>query len=229
MASKKKKQKKPTPPPPPVAKKPPRAATAPEGPTKKQQLRSARQQQERRDALRRRIGTAGLVLALVAAVALFVALDRRGDAQLREALTSGSCEVDDRADPTAAQGQNHVPAPTYSVNPPAGGNHLASVARSGVYSGASVPADGLLVHALEHGYVIAWHRPDLPEEQKKLLEEFEEEHDGDVIVVERPNLPVPFAATAWNQRLLCQEVEEEPLERFFDEYVGDGPEDVRRG
>lgn len=224
----KKRKKKPTPPPPPVARKP-RPAAAPEGPTPKQQLRAARQRQERSESLRRRLVTAGLVLVVVAAVGLFVVLDRRGEAQLREALTAGSCEVDTEADFTAAPGRNHVPSPTFAVNPPAGGNHLPSNARSGFYQGAAVPADGQLVHSLEHGYVIAWYSPDLPEAGVEQLRDFEAEHDGDVLVVERPGLPVPVAATAWNRRLLCQQVEPATLERFFDEYVGSGPEDVRRG
>jgi hypothetical protein len=227
--AKKKKQKRPTPPPAPARTKPPRAEAAPAGPTKKQQERSSRAVAERRDALRRRLVTAALLAALVGAVALFVVLDRRGDAELREALTSGSCEVDTEADPTAAAGQNHVPSPTYSVNPPAGGNHLASVTRAGVYDGTAVPSDGLLVHALEHGYVIAWHQPDLPAEQKEQLEQFQQRHQDDVIVAERASLPVPVALTAWEQRMLCQEYEQEPFERFFDEHVGNGPEDVERG
>ncbi|MCW2680809.1 MAG: hypothetical protein JWM62_2210 [Frankiales bacterium] len=228
MASKKK-QKRPNPPPPPVRSKPPRAASATAGPTKKEQQRSSRAVAERRDALRRKLVTAALLAAVVGAVALYFVLDDRRDAELREALTSGSCEVDTETDPTRPAGQNHVQAPRYGVNPPAGGDHLASAARGGVYSGASVPDEGLLVHSLEHGYVIAWHQPNLPAEQKAVLEEFEQRHDGDVIVAERSNLPVPFAATAWGHRLLCQEVEEAPLERFFDEHVGNGPEDVPRG
>ena len=228
MASKKK-QKRPTPPPAPVRTKPPRAATAPTGPTKKEQERAARAKADRRDAVRRKLVTAGLLGAVVGAVALYFVVDNRRDAELRDALTSGSCEVDTEADPTLAAGQNHVQSPSYGVNPPAGGNHLASAAKAGVYDGTAVPSDGLLVHSLEHGYVVVWHQPDLPAEQKKQLEDFQSKHDEDVIVAERANLPVPFAATAWNQRLLCQEVETAPLERFFDEHVGNGPEDVGRG
>jgi hypothetical protein len=227
MASKKK--KRPNPPPAPTRTKPPRAAAAPAGPTKKQQERSARAAAARRDSLRRTLVTGGLVAALLAGVALFVVLDRRGDAELREALTSGSCEVDTRADPTLPAGQNHVPSPRYGIDPPAGGNHLESAAKAGVYEAAGVPSDGLLVHSLEHGYVVAWHQPNLPPEQKKVLEDFQSRHEDDVIVAERRSLPVPFAATAWGHRLLCQEVEEAPLERFFEEHVGNGPEDVPRG
>jgi hypothetical protein len=224
-----KKKKKPTPPPPPARSKPPRAAAAPEGPTKRERERAARQSAERRENLRRKLVTAGMVALVLALIAGYLVYDRRQDAQLRETLTSGSCEVDTSTDPTGPQGQNHVPNPTFRVNPPAGGNHLAGVARGGVYSGTSVPDDGLLVHSLEHGYVIAWHSPDLPEEQLEQLEAFEERHSGDVIVAERTGAPVPVAATAWGQRLLCQEVEPEALEAFFDEYVGKGPENVQRG
>ncbi len=225
MASKKKKRA--TPPPAPVAKKPPRAASAPAGPTKKEQEREERWRQERREALRRKLVAGGLATAAVAAVGGYLVMERRQDAELRDALTSGSCEVDTESDDISG-GDGHVTAPSYSVNPPAGGDHLVSVARSGVYAGATVPADGQLVHSLEHGYVIAWHATDLPAEQKKALEEFAAEHEGDVIVAERPNLPVPFAVTAWNQRMLCQEVEEGPLKRFYDEHVGNGPENVER-
>ena len=227
--AKKKKPKKATPPPAPVARKPPRAATQPEGPTRREQQRASRQKQQRSEALRRRLATAGLIAFVAAVVGGYLLYDRRQDAELREALTSGSCEVDTDTDPTGGPGQNHVPAPNYSVNPPAGGNHLASAARAGVYSGTAVPADGLLVHSLEHGYIVAWHSPDLPDEQKEQLAEFQREHEDDVIVAERANLPVPVAATAWGHRLLCQEVEPEALERFFEERVGDGPEDVPRG
>lgn len=226
MASKKKKPKRATPPPAPVAKAP-RSASQPAGPTRKELEREERWRQERREALRRKLVAGGLATAAVAAVGGYLVMDRRQDAELRDALTSGSCEIDTEAD-SISGGDGHVTAPSYSVNPPSGGDHLVSVARSGVYSGATVPADGQLVHSLEHGYVIAWHAADLPEEQKKLLEDFEAEHEGDVIVAERPNLPVPFAMTAWNQRMLCQEVEQGPLQRFFDEHLGNGPEDVER-
>lgn len=226
MASNKKK-KRPTPPQAPARTKPPRTAAA--GPTTRQQERAARESAQRRDDVRRWLTTAGLVtLLLLVAVGIWL-FDRQRDAGLRAALTSGSCEVDTQTDPTQAAGRNHVQNPTYAVDPPAGGDHLASAARAGVYEGTSVPPDGLLVHSLEHGYVIVWHRPDLPSEQRTQLEDFQRSFDGDVIVAERASLPVPVAATAWGHRLMCQEVELAALDRFFDERVGDGPENVARG
>lgn len=225
-----KKKKKPTPPPPPVRRSPSRPASGVAGPSKRNLERAAAAKAASRDALRGRLLAAGLAVAVIAAVAAFVVVDRRGDAELRDALTGGSCTVDDETDPTAAPGSNHVAAPTYAVNPPAGGNHLGTGAtRSGVYAGTSLPPDGQLVHALEHGYVIVWHEPELPQPELDKLVAFQEANDGDVIVVERPTLPVPTAATAWGHRLLCQQVEPAALERFAQEYIGQGPEDLPRG
>ncbi len=226
MASNKKK-KRATPPPGPTRTKPPGTAAA--GPTRKQHERAARESAQRRNDVRRWLTTAGLVtLVVLVAVGIYL-FDRQRGAELRAALTSGSCEVDTQTDPTQAAGRNHVPNPAYAVDPPAGGDHLASAARAGVYEGTSVPPDGLLVHSLEHGYVIVWHQPDLPSEQRTQLEDFQRSHDGDVIVAERASLPVPVAATAWGHRLMCQEVEPAALERFFDKRVGNGPENVARG
>ncbi len=227
MASKKKKQKRPTPPAPPVARKAARATSAPAGPTRRELEREAREKAARRDALRRKLVAGGLATAAVAAVAAYLVVDRSRDQRLEQALTSGSCEVDTEAD-TISGGDGHVEHPGYSVNPPAGGDHLSGSARSGVYAGGSVPEDGLLVHSQEHGYVIAWHAPDLPAEQKKQLEELAARHDPDIIVAEREGMPVPVAATAWGQRLLCEQVEPDALDRFVEEHVGNGPEDVER-
>lgn len=225
----KKKRKRPTPPPPPVRTRPTRAATAPAGPTRREQTRAAQRTQDRRDGLRRRLTTAALVTVVLAAVSLYIFIDRREAADLRAFLTAGSCTVDTESDPTAGPGANHVASPSFQVNPPAGGNHLASAARAGVFAAATAPADGLLVHSLEHGYIVIWHEPGLASELMSQLTEFEAANDGDVLVVERAGMRTPVVATAWNQRLLCGQVEKAPLDRFFDEYVGKGPEKVARG
>lgn len=225
-----KKKKKPNPPPVPVRTKPPRPSAATAGPTERDRERAAAVRAASRARTRGALVAAGVAIAAIAAIAGFVVLDRRGDGELRAALTSGSCEVDTEADPTNAPPGNHVQRPSYEVNPPAGGNHLGSqVTRSGVYAGTAVPPDGALVHALEHGYVIVWHDGNRSPEELERLETFQRENDGDVIVAERPTLPAPVAATAWEQRLLCQQVEPAALERFADTYIGEGPEDVARG
>jgi hypothetical protein len=227
MAQPKNKKKRAAPPPPPVRKTPPRRAPA-ETP-QRDERRAQAEKAKRRDAQRKRLAVIGAIVVVVAIVVAWITINQRQDAELREALTSGTCTTDDESDPTRPAGQNHVQNPTYAVNPPAGGDHLVSNASSGVYAGADVPADGLLVHSLEHGYIIFWHTPEISEEDKATLATLEEESPGDIIVAERPGMPVPVAATAWGERLLCQDVEAEPLRRFVSEYVGKGPEDVPRG
>ena len=222
MASKK--HKRPTPPPPPVRSAPPRAKS-PTGSTSK---RAAAEQAARRDALRRRLVAAGVVVAGVAAVGTYVVVDRRGDQAVEQVLTSGTCTVDSRTDPTSGAPNNHVPSPTYAVDPPAGGNHLGASASAGAYAGTAVPSDGLLVHSLEHGYVVVWHQPGLDAAAKQALVDLQERNDPDVILVERASVPGQVAATAWGERLLCGQSEPEAVQRFVDEHVGNGPEDVGR-
>ena len=224
-----KKKKRPAAPPPPVRKAPPRPAGSARVAGAAQAARAKSARTRDADALRRRLTTAGLVAVVLAAAVGWYLYDRSRDAELTQALTSGSCEVDDETDPTGPPGQNHVNDPSYAVNPPSGGDHLPSAARSGVYAGDRLPPDGQLVHSLEHGYVVYWHAPDLPEDQVRELERLKEERQGDVIVAERAGMPVPVAATAWGRRLLCGEVEPDALDRFAQEHVGDGPEDVPRG
>jgi hypothetical protein len=222
-----KKKKRPTPPAPPVSRSR-RSGGRAEATTRRAEQRAAAEAAARRDALRRRLVAAGLAVAALAAVAAYLWTSQRVDEELESALTSGTCTVDHESD-TLSGGDGHVPSPTYSVDPPAGGDHTAEVARGGTYEGAAVPPDGQLVHALEHGYVVAWHRPDLPVEQREQLAALEREHDGDVIVAERASLPTAVAATAWGQRLLCDEVEPETLDAFAGAHVGNGPENVARG
>jgi len=223
-----KKKKRPAAPPPPVRAVAPRAK-APAGTSVREQERTAARKSAARESLRRKLITGGLVVAAAAAVGAYVVVDRRGDAELRDALTAGSCEVDEQTDPTSGPPGNHVANPSYAVDPPAGGNHLGSgAAGSGVYADASVPVDGLLVHSLEHGYVVLWHQPGLDPAGLAQLVELQEASGNDVIVAERASLPVPVAATAWGHRLLCGAVEPEALERFVAERVGNGPEDVDR-
>lgn len=180
-------------------------------------------------ARRRRLAflTLGLLVAVLAAgTAYVVVVERRADA-LEARLVAGSCARDQEADRT--EGAGHVDSPAYDVNPPSGGDHVVDWARAGAFPASSAPADGLLVHSLEHGYVVLWHAPSATAGDVEQLRAIQRAHDEDVLLVERPSLPVPVAATAWEQRLLCPGVEVDALEAFVDRFVGEGPERVERG
>ena len=118
---------------------------------------------------------------------------------LGESLEQGGCTADSRAD----KGRGHVTSATYSVNPPAGGDHHSAPAPAGFYDMANMPADGNLVHSLEHGFVVVWYRPDgVSGATVERLRELARSRRW-VLVVPRPSLPTALAATAWRRRLLC--------------------------
>ena len=192
-------------------------------PTRAERLEAARRAR-RRKSLMVRGGVIVAVVALVAAVVIAVAADRRADRADQERLTAGSCDYDTRSDRLTAN--NHVPPASYEVDPPAGGDHDPSPAPAGFYSGEgqAVPPDPRLVHSLEHGFVVLWHQPGLPEEELGAIRSVYEEHSEDVIVVPRPSLDVKVAATSWGRRLLCGEVEPERLSDFVELYRNDSPE-----
>lgn len=52
------------------------------------------------------------------------------------------------------------------------------------------------------------------------------EYKYDVLVVPRPGLAAGVAATAWQVRLLCEQVEPAVLGRFVREFRNNGPERV---
>jgi hypothetical protein len=190
---------------------------------KAQRIEAARRAR-RRKSLAVRLAVAGIAGVLVAFLAIRV-LAGRGDADATRAqLTAGSCDYDTRADRTDPAPRNHVASPTYKVDPPAGGNHTPQAARPATYSEGQLPSDGQVVHAMEHGDVILWHRPDLSAEDLSALQKVSDTYERDVLVVPRATLPTPVAATAWGRRLLCGSVEPAALDLFTRSYRDKGPE-----
>ena len=180
----------------------------------------------RRRQIRARVIVAVVIVIGVGAIGLNRLSVRRSNQRLEAALTAGSCRVDGRSDPDSGTGRNHVASPTFEVNPPAGGNHTVQAASAGEFTATTAPSDGQIVHALEHGYVAVWYRPDIPGDTVEALRGLRNEFDRDILLIPRPNLPIPVAATAWHHRLLCDTAEPESLRRFVQAYRNKGPERV---
>ena len=104
--------------------------------------------------------------------------------------------------------------------------HDAGAVRAGAFTAASAPADGQIVHALEHGLVAIWYRPDLPEADVADLRVVQKERSEDVLLRPRASLEAPVAVTAWHRRLACEQAEPQSLAWFVDAYAGKGPENV---
>jgi hypothetical protein len=193
------------------------------GPTRAERLAAAERARRRR-ALRNRAMVAGVVLLIIGAVVAVVLSNRKSSEETITRLEAGSCQFDRESDRDDGPGRNHVPNPAYSVNPPAGGNHDPQAAAAGNYTGQATPPDGQIVHAMEHGFVVFWYKPDLPEDAQARLRDVFARHAGDILLVPRPSLPTPVAATSWERRLLCQDVDVAALDLFANEFRDQGPE-----
>lgn len=190
-------------------------------PSKAERMAEQRRARRRR-TFRNRVIVGVLVASAVGLLAVKSLNDRRESTRLIARLTGGSCEFDRRSD----GGSTHVVSPSFRVDPPSGGDHTAAVAPAGVFSEGDVPGDGEIVHAMEHGYVVLWHGPGATEAQRDVLDDVATRFERDVLVVPRPSMETPVAATAWHRRLLCGAAEPDVLTRFTDEYRNDGPERV---
>ena len=184
----------------------------------------------RRRAARNRALIAGGIIGVLTLITVTVINSRRSNERIVSQLeASGSCNYDTRTDSDAGTGRNHVTGDVrYEVDPPSGGNHNPSAASAGIFTQESKPPDSQIVHALEHGYVTIWHRPDLDADGIAELREVTGRYDRDVLLVPRESLPPdrPVAATAWHRRLLCSEVDAAALDRFVSAYRNKGPEKV---
>lgn len=201
------------------------AHTTKRKPTRAERLAAAAAARRRRQ-LRTRIAIAAGVATAVAVAVIVIVSDRRDHKERVQKLESGNCDFDTRSDRDQGQGSNHVPAPTYSVEPPAGGDHLAEAAGPGRYSVREAPPDGQIVHSMEHGYVVLWHRPDADEATMKVLNDIAARHERDILVVPRASLPGSVVATAWHNRLSCGATDPAALELFVRTYTNKGPERV---
>lgn len=194
-------------------------------PTRAQRMEALADARRRRSRNRKLLVAGALVLTLGVTTAVVVA-DRRAESQLIDRLEAGGCSYDTRSDGDAGQGRNHVASPVYEVEPPAGGDHLASAAPAGIYTLATLRPDGALVHSLEHGDIVLWHQVDIDSSVRDRLIEIHDRYEGDVLVVPRMGLEVPVAATAWHRRLLCPTPDFAALDEFVAAWRDKGPEDV---
>jgi Protein of unknown function (DUF3105) len=124
---------------------------------------------------------------------------------------------------------------TYKQNPPVFGPHNPQWASDGNYVGQGAPGIENVVHALEHGRVVIWYKPNLPARQISQLETlFAEPIEGKPegykqLLVEHPSMPFQVAATSWGQQLGCRTFTDQTfdaLRTFRSTYVDKGPESV---
>lgn len=121
------------------------------------------------------------------------------------------------------RGGGHVAEARFDSPTPTSGPHSASVPPCGTMSQELPPE--LAVHALEHGAVVVWHRPDLPVAERIAVRDVLSEWDSHWILAPNDGIDEPVVATAWN-RLKAFDAEADGLREFTDTYRRRGPERV---
>lgn len=155
---------------------------------------------------------------------------------LGEAASAASCEQKS----SKADSREHITdigeTVEYSSEPPTSGRHFESPEQDGAFEEA--PDTKLLVHTLEHGRVIIWFKPTLPEQERANLKALFDEDEYQMVLVPNDTMPYEVAATAWNRepepngtgRLLgCDTYSDmvfDALRAFKDEHRSNGPEAV---
>jgi hypothetical protein len=197
------------------------------GPTRAERLAAAEAARRRKEARTRALVGAAVAAVVVLLVVTIVASRRSNDRTVSSLQASGSCKYDTRSDSDSGAGNNHIDgAVKYDTDPPSGGNHNPGAASPGVFTNDSKPPDAQIVHALEHGYVALWYRPDVDPAALEELKGLAGRYDRDVLLVPRASLSRPVAATAWHRRLLCTQPDVQSVESFVKAYRNKGPEKV---
>lgn len=106
----------------------------------------------------------------------------------------------------------------YNSLPPTSGPHYPFVAATGAYDRPI--ADGLTVHALEHGHVAIQYAPDLPDDQVRTLARVAKRHGNDVILAPYPALDHGIALTAWGRIDLLDTYDQQRIIGFVDALRG---------
>jgi len=133
--------------------------------------------------------------------------------------------------PMPDEGGNHVPENEiihYKSNPPSSGPHNPSTAELGF--SYKVQPIGRVVHSMEHGAVVIYYRPDLPESDKeslrKLFDQLPRATSGEVklIVTPYPDLQAPMVLAAWTRLLPLEKFDYLEIFTFYRAWMGKGPE-----
>jgi hypothetical protein len=120
---------------------------------------------------------------------------------------------------------------TYNNYPPTSGTHYSTPEGAGFYTN-TVP-EGNFVHSLEHGYIVLYYKPDLPDATKQQLKDLMTtlplSKYGKVKMVIVPyskGMTTPLAIAAWNRIFMLSDYNFDEIKTFYQQYVDHGPEDV---
>lgn len=123
----------------------------------------------------------------------------------------------------------------YNSDPPTSGRHYADSLPAGFYDEedlASLPEhpEGLLVHSLEHGYVIFWYNCDALDEQgcgslkSQIQQAMNEAGNLKVIAFPWKSIDVPVVMTSWGRMLRLEQFNLRAARTFIERNRNRAPE-----
>jgi hypothetical protein len=223
--------------------------------------REARERQAKDSEQRKRLvgfGAAGVIVIVavvaIAALALGSGGDSGGRGDTAEMYPGGgsvptqkitdqkkaAAAADCKLDSVDASGANDHTTTLdekvkYATNPPTSGRHYQIVPDDGAY--AKPLTDEQFVHNQEHGRIVVWFKPSLPEDERANLKALFDEDPYQMVITPRKKMPYQVAATAWNgpdygnrgRLLLCDKYSPQvfdAIRTFRDENRSKGPEPV---
>lgn len=194
---------------------------------------------------RRQLLIAGAGSAALIAVAVIAFLVVRGGdgSSVAAAAKAAGCTLQTAPAREFRPGEIHIPSLTTRVNwntfPPAAGPHFGSTAIWDFYTEPVNPR--LVVHNLEHGGVVIWWGPRVPQSTIEELRRFYDDDPAAMIGTPIRGLGTRVALTAWTFDLgrsetrayrgeghvmTCPTFNENAFEAFRDAYRGNGPERI---
>jgi hypothetical protein len=159
------------------------------------------------------------------------------EADLAAAMKAAGCKdetIEDHPydDPKGVHTADPNEVIKYKSEPPALGRHYQVPIEDGIYDDAQPVTH--VVHALEHGRIVIWLRPDLPSDQLAQFKALYEEDPYHVIMLPHAELKQPFAVSAWvgdttGHILRCKDVNEstwDAIRAFKEKHRDKAPEFV---
>ncbi len=116
-----------------------------------------------------------------------------------------------------------IEPPQYNSNPPTSGPHADRAAACGILR-QPVP-DVYQIHNLAIGVVVYQYSPALEAAEVERIEELGRGFEDRILVAPRPGMEARVVATAWTKMMQLDAVDEVFLTAFYEEHVGNGPED----
>lgn len=199
----------------------------------------AEEQRQARAARMRQVAVLGLVVLVVLAGAgllVWNQVQQRSEVAARAERVSarldelGCTPVEEATDVGGGQhlaGQALAGSPPdslYDQRPTSAGPHIASVLASGVYD--ETVDERLVVHNLEHGYVVFWWDPDADEQTIQAVQDFVadslDEFPKLIAAPYNTDLPDEQAVTtvAWTFRQQCEQFDADVAQSFMDAHYG---------